>query len=189
MTNTCCIGLCRDKCRGPACCGISPSIASEKSYVSFGSHLFKYSALCIVLCNSPTHSTTGSQAGPERQESTIRFLFTSSRFPVQPIHRHRSLFIRCTNDLSIIVESCTIVTATKTSIISQGEDSCNFLRREPEDTSEHTGPKTKRPVGLGKHSPKQRKKTDQQGNDNENEPATCASSDESWQAHQGPSSE
>ena len=55
--------------------------------------------------------------------------------------------------------------------------------------AEHTEPETKKPVGLGKHSPKQCKKTDQQGIDNENEPATCASSDESWQAHQRPSSE
>jgi len=54
---------------------------------------------------------------------------------------------------------------------------------------EHTGRKTKKPVGLGKHSPKQHKKTDKQGIDNENEPATCASFDESWQAHQGPSFE
>ncbi|EDR02645.1 uncharacterized protein LACBIDRAFT_332136 [Laccaria bicolor S238N-H82] len=34
---------------------------------------------------------------------------------------------------------------------------------------EHTGPKTKKPVGLGKHSPKQRKKADQQWIDDENE--------------------
>ena len=52
---------------------------------------------------------------------------------------------------------------------------------------EHTGPKTTKPVGLGKHSPKQRKKTDQQCIGDENEPGTCAFSDKSWQAHQGPS--
>ena len=55
--------------------------------------------------------------------------------------------------------------------------------------AEHAEPETKKPVGLGKHSPQQRKKTDQQGNDNENEPATCASFGESWQAHQEPSFE
>ena len=59
-------------------------------------------------------------------------------------------------------------------------------KRDPE----HTGPKTKKPVGLRKHSPKQRKKDRPiAGIDNENKPAICASSEESWQARQGLSSE
>ena len=75
----------------------------------------------------------------------------------------------------------------KTSIISRRGDSCNCLRAKPREMPEQAEPKSKKPVGLRKHSPKQRKKTN--GIDNENKPATCASSDESWQAHQGPSSE
>ena len=41
------------------------------------------------------------------------------------------------------------------SIVSHGGDSCNCLRANPREMPEHTGPKTKMPVGLGKHSPKQ----------------------------------
>ena len=158
------------------------SVSLHKNLVfSLGSHLFKYGALCTGSSISPIHSIQARAAG--KHYSFFRSLAAVSKSNLFIITTVFSSDVQMTWKTQ---QSYVQSSRRQTSITSQGGDTYNCPRAKSRDMLDRTGPRTRKPVGLEKHRPKQK---DQQGIDNENKPATCASSDESWQAHQGPSSE